>query len=355
MKPDIINVDGCPLYLDKDLGHFKHFIGSRNYSSYVVIGDSNTIRLCYPVLESHLPPQTHILSFDAGESNKNISTCHEIWQKMLELKIDRKSLVILLGGGVVGDMGGFIAATYKRGLDFIHVPTTLMSMTDSSIGGKLGIDFDQIKNAIGLFKNPRAIFIHTSFLETLSDEEVWSGFSEIVKHALIANNLLFRKLQTAVEGERPVIDHELLQQSILVKKTLVERDPFESSVRKALNFGHTIGHAIESFQLSIGKPLTHGEAVALGMVAETYLSYRTGLILQDHHEQIQSFLKNICEPSAIRNIDQEKVFNYILNDKKNESGKVLFSLLNGIGSFSINKDINSEMIKESLNYLIEIS
>lgn len=352
MKPDIINVDGCPLYLDKDLLHFKQFIGSRTYSSYVVIGDKNTIRLCYPVIEPHLPTKTHVLSFEAGEDQKNIQTCNEIWQQLLGLKIDRKSLVILLGGGVVGDMGGFIAATYKRGLDFIHVPTTLMSMTDSSIGGKLGIDFDSIKNAIGLFKNSKGIFIHTGFLETLSNAEVWSGYSEIVKHALIANNVLFRKLQSDEFGNRPLIDHEVLHQSILVKKTLVERDPFESSVRKALNFGHTIGHAIESYRMSVGDNLTHGEAVAFGMIAETFLSFKTGLILQDHHDQIQAFLSKICDVNKIRNIDKEKVFAYILNDKKNESGKILFSLLNGIGSFSINKDINEALIKEAIDYLL---
>jgi len=352
MKPDIINVDGCPLYLDKDLTHFKHFIGSRTYSSYVVIGDENTLRLCYPLIESCLPVKTDLISFPAGEDHKNIQTCNYIWQKLLQLKIDRKSLIILLGGGVVGDMGGFIAATYKRGLDFIHVPTTLMSMTDSSIGGKLGIDFDEIKNAIGLFKNPRGIFIHTAFLNTLPDGELWSGYSEIVKHALIANNVLFRKLQTEIFDIRPVIDHEVLHQSILVKKTLVERDPFESSVRKALNFGHTIGHAIESYHLSTGNTLSHGEAVAFGMIAETYLSFRTGLILQDHHDQIQTFLKKICNPEKIRNINKDRIFDYILNDKKNESGKILFSLLNGIGSFSINKDINEELIRESVKYLL---
>lgn len=352
MKPDIINIDGCPLYLDKDLSHLKNFLTSRSYSTLVVFGDHNTIRQCYPLIEPVLPSQPLVLEFEAGEGSKNLASCESVWRQLLDHRIDRKALILLLGGGVVGDMGGFIAATYKRGLDFIHIPTTLMSMTDSSIGGKLGIDFDRIKNAIGLFRNPRGIFIHTGFLKTLPAHEMWSGFSEIVKHALIANNVLFRTLSNALGGAVPVIDHEILHQSILVKKTLVERDPFESSVRKALNFGHTIGHAIESQQLAAGEPLTHGEAVAFGMIAETYLSHRTGLILADHHEEIQGLLNRICDVNKIRNIDRAKMRAYILNDKKNESGKVLFSLLNGIGSFSINKAIEEHLIDESIGYLL---
>ncbi len=352
MKPDIINIDGCPLFLDHELNHFKQFLSNRSYTSCVVIGDENTTRYCYPLINNLLPAQNHLIQIPAGEQNKNIHTCSMVWQQMLKLNIDRKSLVILIGGGVVGDMGGFIASTYKRGLDFVHVPTTLMSMTDSSIGGKLGIDYDHIKNAVGLFRNPKAVFIHLPFLETLSDEEMWSGFSEIVKHALIANNLLFNSLQSQVNEQRPTINNELLYQSILVKKALVERDPFESSVRKALNFGHTIGHAIESYQLKNEIPITHGEAVAMGMIAETYLSYKTGLILKDHHDQIQEFLRKICTVSKISDINKDDVFNYLLNDKKNESGKILFSLLNGIGSFSINKDISEDLIRESIYYLI---
>lgn len=352
MKPDIINVDGCPLYLDHELNHFKQFLSKRSYSSHVILGDTNTIKHCYPLIKELLPEDCHIIEFPPGEGNKNIMTCSTLWQEMLELKIDRKSLVILLGGGVTGDMGGFIASTYKRGLDFVHMPTTLMAMTDSSIGGKLGIDSDHIKNAVGLFRNPKGVFIHLPFLETLPDIEMRSGFSEIVKHALIANNVLFRILQTQTFEQRPIINPEVLYQSILVKKTLVERDPFESSVRKALNFGHTIGHAIESYQLKQDKAITHGEAVALGMIAETYLSYKTGLILKDHHDQIQEFLQKICTVSNISDINKDEVFNYILNDKKNESGKILFSLLNGIGSFSINKNISEDLIRESLDYLI---
>lgn len=352
MKPDIINVDGCPLYLDHELNHFKQFLSKRSHSSYVIVGDTNTIKHCYPLISNLLPEDSHIIQFPPGEGNKNISTCSTLWQQLLNLKVDRKTLVILLGGGVVGDMGGFIASTYKRGLDFVHMPTTLMAMTDSSIGGKLGIDFDHIKNAVGLFRNPKAVFIHLPFLGTLPDIEMWSGFSEIVKHALIANNVLFRLLEGQTFENRPLINSEVLYQSILVKKTLVERDPFESSVRKALNFGHTVGHALESYQLKQNQPITHGEAVALGMIAETYLSYKTGLILKDHHGQIQEFLHKICNVANISDINKDEVFNYLLNDKKNESGKILFSLLNGIGSFSINKDISEELIRESLNYLV---
>ncbi len=351
MRRDIIHIDGTPLYLDAELAHLKNFLTSSSYSSYIVIADENVHRQCFPRIKDILPSTHAVITFPSGERNKNLHTCEAIWRELLIQKIDRKALAILLGGGVTGDMGGFIASAYKRGIDFIHVPTTLMSMTDSSIGGKLGIDFDNIKNAIGLFRKPKAIFIHTPFLGTLPDNEMWSGFSEIVKHALIADNVLFRMLPDSLGHDRPIINHEILYQSILVKKTLVERDPLESSVRKALNFGHTIGHAIESAAMASGKAMTHGEAVALGMIVETYISYRSGLILKDHHDLIQSLLEKICNPAKIHEISRLSLSEYILNDKKNESGRVLFSLLTGIGSFSINKDEPPSIIQEGLDYL----
>lgn len=351
MRRDIIHIDGSPLYLDAELVHLKNFLASSSYSSYVIITDQNAHRLCLPKVKDIIPSTHSVITFPSGEKNKNLHTCEAIWREMLMQKIDRKALAILIGGGVTGDMGGFVASSYKRGIDFIHVPTTLMSMTDSSIGGKLGIDFDNIKNAIGLFRKPKAIFIHTPFLSTLPDNEMWSGFSEIVKHALIADNVLFRMLPNSLGHDRPQINHEILYQSILVKKTLVERDPLESSVRKALNFGHTIGHAIESAAMSSGNAMTHGEAVALGMIVETYISYRSGLILKDHHDTIQSLLERICNPGKISDISRANLSDYILNDKKNESGRILFSLLTGIGSFSINKDVPASIIQEGLDYL----
>ncbi|HPB53909.1 MAG TPA: 3-dehydroquinate synthase [Saprospiraceae bacterium] len=351
MRRDIIHIDGSPLYLDAELAHLKNFLTSSSYSFYVVIADENTHRLCFPKIKDILPSTHSVITFPSGEKNKNLHTCESLWRELLNQKIDRKALAILLGGGVTGDMGGFIASAYKRGIDFIHVPTTLMAMTDSSIGGKLGIDFDNIKNAIGLFHKPKAIFIHTPFLSTLPDHEMWSGFSEIVKHALIADNVLFRLLPGSLGHTRPLINHEILYQSILVKKTLVERDPLESSVRKALNFGHTIGHAIESAVMASGNVMTHGEAVALGMIVETYISFRSGLILKDHHDTIQSLLGKICNPEKIGKIDRSCLSDFILNDKKNESGRVLFSLLTGIGSFSINKDVPPSIIEEGLDYL----
>lgn len=352
MKPDIINIDGSPLYLDRDLNFLKTFLSSQPYSGVVVLGDENSVRYCLPVIKDILPEGIIVIEFASGESNKNIDTCQEVWRKMLAARVDRKALVLLLGGGVVGDMGGFIASTYKRGLDFIHIPTTLMAMTDSSIGGKTGIDFDGIKNVIGLFSRPKAIFTHLGFLNTLPDKEMWSGFTEIVKHALIADRILFNELKKSVDEARPVVSYEILRQSILVKKTLVERDPFESSVRKALNFGHTVGHAIESCMLKAGTPLTHGEAVVYGMIAETWLSHKTGLILADHLNEVENFLLKICDVKKIIGLDRSQFFDFISNDKKNESGKILFSLLNGIGSFSINKAVNEEGIEDSLNYLL---
>lgn len=268
-----------PIFIGALEDNLPKWLKSQNYSQVFLLADVHTNRLCRPLLPievhgayivgEHME-QTQRTKVHGMEVLKNIQTCEAIWQAMFEARLDRKALVINLGGGVVGDMGGFCAATYKRGIDFVQIPTSLLAMTDAAIGGKLGVDFNGIKNAVGAFQNPAAIFIDPVFLKTLPERELRSGFAEVIKHALIGDRILWQHIQ-AKPAERlyTMAWTELLEASIAVKTKIVAEDPREAGIRALLNFGHTIGHALESFFLQTENPLTHGEAVAIGMLCES--------------------------------------------------------------------------------------
>ena len=295
------------------------------YSQVAILVDENTKRDCLsklPQIENAL-----IIEIKSGEQYKNISTCSFIWEQLTINNFDRNSLLINLGGGVIGDMGGFCAATYKRGLEFIHIPTTLLAMVDASVGGKLGIDFKGFKNQIGLFNNPKAVLISSVFLETLAESELKSGFAEVVKHALISDNSLWLKLKNT-----PFTDldwEDIIDTSIQIKNKIVLADPFEKGERKKLNFGHTFGHAIESYYLEKGTPISHGEAVFMGMILETKIS---DLSESDKNEIKNYVLSNFALPYTPKKSSLHK---FLINDKKNQNGKINFTLLSGIGNCSI--------------------
>jgi len=294
------------------------------YSKVAILVDENTKRDCLhklPKIENAL-----IIEIKSGEEHKNISTCNLIWEQLTINNFDRNSLLINLGGGVIGDMGGFCAATYKRGLEFIHIPTTLLAMVDASVGGKLGIDFKGLKNQIGLFNNPKAVLISPEFLETLAESELKSGFAEVVKHALISDNSLWVKLKNT-----PFTDldwEDIIDTSVQIKNKIVLADPFEKGERKKLNFGHTFGHAIESYYLEKGTPISHGEAVFMGMILETEIS---DLSETDKNEIKNYILSNFALPYTPKKSSLHK---FLINDKKNQDGKINFTLLSGIGNCS---------------------
>ena len=295
-----------------------------NYSQVAILVDENTKRDCLsklPQIENAL-----IIEIKSGEEYKNISTCSFIWEQLTINNFDRNSLLINLGGGVIGDMGGFCAATYKRGLEFIQIPTTLLAVADASVGGKLGIDFKGLKNQIGLFHNPKAVLISTEFLETLAESELKSGFAEVVKHALISDNSLWLKLKNT-----PFTDldwEDIIDTSVQIKNKIVLADPFEKGERKKLNFGHTFGHAIESYYLEKRTPISHGEAVFMGMILETKIS---DLSETDKNEIKNYVLSNFALPYTPKKSSLHK---FLINDKKNQNGKINFTLLNGIGNCS---------------------
>jgi 3-dehydroquinate synthase len=295
------------------------------YSKVAILVDENTKRDCLfklPQIENAL-----IIEIKSGEEYKNISTCNFIWEQLTINNFDRNALLINLGGGVIGDIGGFCAATYKRGLEFIHIPTTLLAMVDASVGGKLGIDFKGFKNQIGLFNNPKAVFISSEFLETLEESELKSGFAEVVKHALISDNSLWVKIKNT-----PFTDldwEDITDTSVQIKNKIVLADPFEKGERKKLNFGHTFGHAIESYYLEKRTPISHGEAVFMGMILEAEISD----LSETNKNEIKNYiLSNFALPYTPNKTYLHK---FLLNDKKNQNEKINFTLLSGIGNCSI--------------------
>lgn len=325
-----------------------------NYSKIFVIVDENTERDCLPILKSNLSTfDLNIILIPSGEVNKNIETCQLIWQTMMQNEANRNALTINLGGGVIGDMGGFCASTFKRGMDFIQIPTTLLSQVDASIGGKLGIDFQNIKNSIGLFANPTAVFVNSIFLKTLSQREIRSGFAEVVKHALIVNAKQWQVLKMITDLTK-VNWSERLIPSLNIKKSVVEADPFEKGWRKSLNFGHTIGHAIESLYLETENRLLHGEAIAIGMICESYLSYKILGMSKEDLDEICAFILSIYGKVDLSNLDKNATLNLMRQDKKNDANVINFTLLNRIGDANVNQTTNENLITESINFYIDL-
>lgn len=292
----------------------QQWLGLQDYSKVVVLTDQHTQKDCLPVLAPFIPEKTDVITIPAGEQHKNLQTCEQIWNRFLELNLDRKALLINLGGGVVGDMGGFCAAVWKRGINFIQIPTTLLAMTDAAIGGKTGVDFHGVKNIVGAFCSPAAVFADPVFLQTLAQRELLSGFAEVLKHGFIGNAGLL-KLAKISHPHR--LDHTswttILQQSVAVKVKVVDQDPQEKGLRMLLNFGHSIGHALESYFLQTQTPLTHGEAVAIGMICESPKTTRKQVA-----GVIHSFFPKVTIPETAFPV----IWQYMQQDKKNSSGAI---------------------------------
>ena len=277
---------------DNNFEELQQFL-KESYSSCFVLVDENTEQHCYTLIKDLLPKHS-LIQIKAGEEFKTIETCCLIWERLTQANADRKSLLINLGGGVIGDMGGFAASCYKRGINFINIPTTLLAMVDASVGGKTGVDFNGFKNQIGLFSEPEAVFIYTTFLKTLAERELTSGFAEVVKHYLIADEKAFEELAQAKPSLKTLNWQQVIAASAHIKSTIVNQDPQEKGIRKALNFGHTIGHGVESFYLQQDKTkqLLHGEAVAVGLITESYLSVEKALLTEAQLIRIQQVVLN---------------------------------------------------------------
>lgn len=318
-----------------------------HYSKIFILVDENTSQYCLPHLLNNLATEIEIeiIELEVGEIHKNIATCTEVWGALSELGGDRKSILINLGGGVISDLGGFIACTFKRGIDFINIPTTLLSMVDASIGGKNGVDLGNLKNQIGIIREPKAVIVDTQFLSTLPQNEMRSGLAEMLKHGLIFDKKYWDKFKHLKSLNTDNLN-ELIHQSIQIKNTIVCEDLTENGIRKSLNFGHTLGHAIESYFLenNTKTSLLHGEAIAVGMILESYISREKDLLTNEEYQEIKYIINDIFERVEFSQIDIEKIIELLIFDKKNEFGKVQFALLDGIGKIKINQESDNELI-----------
>ncbi|MBL7900260.1 MAG: 3-dehydroquinate synthase [Crocinitomicaceae bacterium] len=294
--------------------------------------------------------RSEIIEIPAGEENKNLEICHSVWQTLSEMQFSRKDVLINFGGGVVTDLGGFVASTFKRGIPFVNIPTTLLAQVDASVGGKTGIDLDAFKNQIGTFAEPEFVFISEEFLETLPDEQLISGYAEMLKHGLIADAGYWNKLSQI----DPLSEAELMSQikkSVQIKSEIVLGDFDEKGPRKILNFGHTIGHALESYFLEKKNPQLHGHMIGMGMIAEAFLAREMKLISDSEFEQIESVCRKYFGKYLKEKPDAEMLIQFMQNDKKNESGKINFSLLSGIGKCKFNVEVSDELIRKSIECL----
>lgn len=346
-----INAVTYPIHFEeKGYNELTSLVSERNYSSVFILVDDNTLDCCYPrfiqLFTTDKPIE--VIQIDAGEVHKNIETCMGVWNVMTELGADRKSLLITLGGGVITDLGGFVASTFKRGIDFVNIPTTLLSMVDASVGGKTGVDLGVLKNQIGVFANPELIIIDPEYLHTVTPREIRSGTAEIIKYGMTHDIRLFNEIKD--NDKLNIVD--LIHRSIEIKNEVVLEDPKEQGVRKVLNWGHTIGHGVESYFLENPKKevLTHGEAIAIGMVCEAYLSSKVLDFPEDKVSEIKDAIIKIYGKVALMEEDFQPILELMKHDKKNIGGEINFVLLNDYEDFKINSKASDDLIKESLSY-----
>ena len=315
--------------------------------------DTNTHTHCLPKFLSNIDfdMTLEIIEMEAGEIHKTLDTCTQIWHSLSDLDGDRKSLIINLGGGVVTDLGGFVASTFKRGVSFINVPTSLLSMVDASVGGKTGVDLGTIKNQIGVINFSDMVLIDVSFLDTLPAEEMRSGLAEMLKHGLIKDADYWNRLRNLKTLNSSDLE-DLIHESVHIKNEVVKRDPNEQGERKQLNFGHTLGHAIESYCLDNDsiQTLLHGEAIAAGMIMEGYLSFKMCGLPEDKLTQIKNTFKAIYGTVVLTENDKSSIVELLKYDKKNSHGQVKYALLESIGSCKVDVLVNDELIDEAFSY-----
>ncbi|MEQ8703415.1 MAG: 3-dehydroquinate synthase [Phaeodactylibacter sp.] len=343
-------LDTYPIHIGPVAESLSRTLQQQAFSQLFVLADENTKAHCWPLIAPVVQPYNPVvIEINSGEAHKNLRTCEYIWQQLMEHRAGRDALLLNLGGGVIGDMGGFAASTFKRGIPFVQIPTTLLAQVDASIGGKLGVDFMQVKNSIGLFCNPQAVLADPAFLSTLSDRELRSGYAEVIKHSLIADAAQWGQLQS-LTNLRQADWAQIIPASLNIKKQIVETDPFEKGLRKALNFGHTIGHAIEGHALETDAPLLHGEAIAIGMVCEAFLSCRQQNLPKAQLEQIADYLTQVYSKVALDPAHYPVYLRLMGNDKKNEGQAINFSLLPEAGTVAVNQTADAGPITEALDF-----
>ena len=324
-------------------------VNANAYSVVFVLTDNNTSLHCLPYANTKIQFEYKTLEMQAGEENKHIQSCVSLWDSLSEMGADRKSLLINIGGGVVTDLGGFVACTFKRGIDFINIPTSLLAMVDASVGGKTGIDLGALKNQVGIIREPKMVLVDTDFLGTLPDSEYRSGYAEMLKHGLIQEPAYFEALSGFLNKEE-ILPH--IHHSVGVKAKVVSEDIDEQGLRKILNFGHTLGHAVESHFLTAQNKtrLLHGEAIAIGMILEAFLSVKVSGLSLEAARKIKNVFHGIYPKVSFDNETITEVIKMLTHDKKNENGNVLFVLLKSIGEPVWNQSASEELILEAFDF-----
>jgi len=324
-------------------------------SQLFLLTDSKVAACVLPALiaESESVRRAHIIEVESGEGSKCIEIAHHIWSQLAESHASRNDLLINLGGGMITDLGGFIGSTYKRGMAFMHIPTSLMAMTDAAIGGKTGIDHDSIKNLIGTYAPASQVLICPQFLQTLPLNELYSGFAEMLKHALVADQDLWYQL-TELGAITPSTIQPFIKQSLEIKKRICQADPLENGSRKLLNFGHTFGHAVESVFLDVKNPIPHGYAVAIGMMTETYLSLDISGLSVDQRNHILNTMNRIFSVLPLEKLpDFNDLVKYLRNDKKNSLSESLnFTLLAHIGNGVYDQHVSLEQAENAWQQML---
>jgi len=331
---------------------FSKELQAKNYSSLFLLVDTHTQEFCLPGFVSQTGlTQLEVLVMEAGEEHKTLQTCENLWNQLSERGADRNSALINLGGGVVTDLGGFVACTFKRGIDFYNLPTTLLAMVDASVGGKTGIDLGPLKNQIGIIEEPKQVLIDAQWLQTLPQEELRSGFAEMLKHGLISDEGYWEQLKSLPKLEATSLA-EFIKPSVAIKKQVVLEDPREKHLRKILNFGHTLGHAIESYYLihPQKKRLLHGEAIAIGMVMEAYLSTQCCNFSHPTAEDIKKTFAQFYPHVEIDAQDREGILDLLRHDKKNKAGRVNFVLLKSVGVPEIDVEVPQELFSQAFEF-----
>ncbi|MFN3021251.1 3-dehydroquinate synthase [Chryseobacterium sp. TY3] len=337
--------------LDDEFAGLNQFLNDNSTSKIFILVDENTHEYCLPILLANMETNVpfEIIEIEAGEEHKNIETAVQLWEILSEFEADRKALIINLGGGVITDLGGFVASTYKRGIKFINIPTSLLAMCDASIGGKTGIDHQFLKNIIGTFAKSEKVFIYPPFLKSLDFVQLRSGFAEMLKHGIIADAKHWEDLSQIAELNIESISPHIFR-STEIKHEVVEKDFKEENIRKNLNFGHTVGHAIESLYLANNQLLPHGEAVALGMIIETHLSYLNQLITEETSLEIIHKIQTFFPYVDIVDFSNEAILSLMHNDKKNTDANINFSLIEGIGIGVFDQKVSESKLISALDF-----
>ncbi len=345
MLPDNI------LFSDQVAEDLTAFLKEKNYSKLALLADEHTLQHCYPLLKPALGDH-FVIEVGSGEEQKNLDTCQTIWQAMTDHALDRHACLLVVGGGVLGDMGGFCASTYKRGIDFVLIPTTLLAQVDASIGGKLGIDFNHFKNHIGTFHQPGLTLLHSGFLKTLSIVELRSGFAEVIKHTLISDKAMWDEISTKSLAEQDW--NKILKHSVEFKAGVTQEDPTENGLRKILNAGHTIGHALESYLLGSARKILHGEAIAVGLIAESLIAKQRNMLDDLSFQKITTYILKIFGKVKFDANEVASIANLTLQDKKNKGNKILCVLPTEIGKAVWDVEITLDEVENALRFYLTL-